>query len=222
MAANGEPEKPPAAASQPRRARTTTVEALRYTKFVTLMRRALPLAAVAILALVALYAFFPRHSERYSLSYQKTGVVVGDLAMKKPRLSGTDDKGNPYLITADLAVQDKKNAHRATLINVAADLQYGGNRWASASAGKGVVDLDAKTLELADAISIYTDSGYELHTRSAYADLASSVISGREKVEGHGPLGSMTADSFRIDRNRRHVTLQGNVRMKLYPKKVKP
>ncbi len=221
MAETGAPEEPPAAA-RPRRARTTAVEALRYTKFVNLMRRALPLAAVAILALVALYAFVPRNSERFSLSYQKTGTIAGDLTMKKPRLSGTDAKGNPYLITADLAVQDKKNAHRATLINVDADLQYGSARWASARAGKGVVDLDAKTLELADDIAIYTDSGYELHTRSAHADLASNVVSGREKVEGQGPIGWMRADSFRIDRNRRHVTLQGNVRMKLYPKKVKP
>jgi lipopolysaccharide export system protein LptC len=200
---------------------TSALEALRYTRFVTWMRRALPVAAAAILGVVIAYAVFPRNSDRVSLSYQKTANVEGDLAMTKPRLSGTDANGNPFVITADSAVQHGKNSHIVSLTGVDADLQYGGDRWANANAGMGVVDLDAGTLHLNGGISLFTDSGYELHTQSAFADLKKNILQGNERVSGHGPLGLVTADSFYIDRNTRHVTLQGHVHMKMYPGKVK-
>ena len=201
--------------------RTTTLQALRYTRFVALMRRALPLAAAAILGVVVAYALFPHHSDRVSLSYQKVGSLEGDLAMKKPRLSGADAKGNPFVITADAAIQQGKNSHRVSLTNVDADLQYDGAKWANASAGSGFADLNAGTLRLNGGISLFTDSGYELHTQTAFADLKKNTFAGQENVNGHGPLGSIRADSFLVDRNTQHVTLDGHVRMRMYPKKVK-
>jgi lipopolysaccharide export system protein LptC len=203
------------------RMRTDAMQALRYTRFVTLMRRALPTAAIAILGVVVAYAMFPGKSERVALSYQKMNGVVGDLAMQKPRLSGVDAKGNPYVITADVAVQQGRNSRKVALNKVDADLQYDGGNWANASAGKGFVDLDAGWLRLTDGISLYTDGGYELHTKSAYADLKKNMIEGKERVNGHGPLGSIAADSFHIDRNTRRLTLHGRVRMTMLPKKVK-
>jgi lipopolysaccharide export system protein LptC len=201
--------------------RTTVRNALRYSRFVALMRRALPAAAVMILGLVVAYALLPRNSDRVSLGYRSVGGVKDDLTMKKPRLSGVDAKGNPYLITADSAVQEGRNAHRAALTNVDADLQYGGDKWASVNAGKGVVDLDAKHLRLSGGIALFTDAGYELHTASAFADLGRNTIRGDEKVKGQGPLGTLSADSFFVDRDSGHVTLRGNVHMRMYPGKVK-
>ena len=41
--------------------------------------------------------------------------------MIKPRLTGADAKGNPFVITADTAIQDANNPKRASL-------QQGGSR----------------------------------------------------------------------------------------------
>lgn len=203
------------------RKRTTALQAFRYTRFVTVMRRVLPVAALGVLGVVLAYALYPREKERIALSYASVAGVEGDLAMKKPRLSGTDVKGNPYLITADMAVQQGKNARKVALTKVDADMQFDGQRWASATAGKGFVDLDAKHLFLNDNISLYTDGGYELHTASASADLDRNIISGQERVTGQGPMGSFGADAFLVDRQNRHLTLTGNVHTILFPKKVK-
>jgi len=223
----GEPVPPAAAKNSAmadrwtRQKRMTALQALRYTRFVTWMRRVLPVAVLAIFAIVLTYALYPRTPERISMSYRQVEGLSGDLTMKKPRLSGTDAKGNPYLITADSAIQEGKNSRKVTLETVDADLQYNGARWANASAGKGFIDLDAKWLNVSKGVSLYTDSGYELHTASAMADLDKNTITGRERVVGQGPMGSFVADSFHIDRNKQHVTLNGHVHMKMYPKKVK-
>lgn len=203
------------------RMRATAVDALRYTRFVTLMRRTLPVAAVAVIGVVVAYAVFPGSSERVSLSYRRADAVEGDLAMQKPRLSGVDAKGSPYVITADQASQQGRNSRRVSLVRVDADLQYGGEKWANASAGNGFVDLDAHTLHLGGGIALYTDGGYELHTDSAFADLKRNLIEGQAKVSGHGPLGAIRADSFYIDRGKGRVSLRGHVKGMLIPKKVK-
>lgn len=203
------------------RRRVSARKALRYTRFVTVMRHLLPSLAVGILVVVLVYALYPRGGAKMSLSYENVQKVDGDLTMLRPRLSGTDAKGNPYLITAKSAVQSTPDARKVSLTAIDADLQYSGQSWANATSAKGYVDLDGKVMNMTGGMAIYTDSGYEMHTQSAFADLNKNVVVGKTPVSGQGPMGTFRADSFYIDRGKRHVTLQGHVRMKFYPKQVK-
>ena len=203
------------------RTRSTALQALRYSRFVGVMKRALPIAAAAILAAVIAYSVVPRHTDRYSLATQRIGKLRNDLAMSKPRLTGTDARGNPFVITAEAAIQDPANRRRATLKQVQADVQLQGERWINASADTGLFDMDAGTLKLSGGIALYTDSGYELHTQSADADLKNNIFQGHERVAGHGPLGALSADRFRVDRLKKHMTLNGHVRGVMYPNKAK-
>ena len=72
------------------RTRDTALGALRYSRFVMVMKRALPLAAGALIAAVIAYALVPRQSDKLSLATQSIGTIEGDLAMLKPRLTGSD------------------------------------------------------------------------------------------------------------------------------------
>ena len=164
------------------RTRSTALQALRYSRFVGVMKRTLPIAAVAILAAVIAYSVIPRHPDRFSLAAQRVGRLKNDLAMTKPRLTGTDIRGNPFVITADAAIQDPANRHRATLKRVQADMQFDGLHWLNASAEAGLFDMDAGTLKLSGGIALYTDSGYELHTQSADADLKNNMFRGADRV----------------------------------------
>jgi lipopolysaccharide export system protein LptC len=203
------------------RTRSTALQALRYTRFVAFMKGALPIAAAAIVAAVVAYSVVPRHPEGVSLAYQRMATLHNDLAMIKPRLTGTDAKGNPFVITADAAIQDPADRHRATLKQVQADVQLDGQHWLNASADGGLFDMDAGTLKLNGGIALYTDSGYELHTQSADVDLKKNIFQGHDAVTGHGPLGSLRADSFLIERVQRHMKLDGHVRGVMYPNKAK-
>ncbi|MDE1938086.1 MAG: LPS export ABC transporter periplasmic protein LptC [Alphaproteobacteria bacterium] len=205
------------------RARGTALDALRYTRFVAFMKRVLPIAAAAVLASVIAYSFIPRHQEQdhMSLTYQHMGTIRNDLAMIRPKLTGADGKGNPFTITAAAAVQNAKNRRQATLEKVDADIQLDGAQWINASAAHGFFDMDAGTLKLDGGLSVYTDTGYELHTQSADVNLRQGIFKGQQKVTGQGPLGSLSADSFKIDRLKRRIVLRGHVQMTMYPKKVK-
>src|SRR6201996_8636903 len=166
------------------RVRTTTMEALRYSRFVVLMKRALALGAFTIIAAVLAFFFVQRMPRQLQMSYEQLGTLKNDLTMMKPRLAGPDSKGSPYVITADRAVQDAHNAKRAVLRNLEADLSLDKGNWLNARAHSGLVDMTTGQLELYDGIDVYSATGYELHSRSASANLKQSVIHGHETVTG--------------------------------------
>src|SRR5689334_705708 len=88
------------------RTRGTILDAERYSRFVGVMKRALPIAAGIILMAVLAYSLVPRPADRgISVAYSQYGRIQNDLAMVKPRMTGTDEKGNPFVITADIAIQ---------------------------------------------------------------------------------------------------------------------
>lgn len=203
------------------RARVHTGDPRHYTRFVKVMKRALLLAALALLVAVFVYSLQPREQNRVAMTFEHLGKVSNDLAMIKPRLSGTDASGNPFVVTADAAIQDGPSMRRARLRNIQADITLKQGRWLSVSASNGVLDIDAKKLTLSGAIVIYSDDGYELHTSGLAADLGKGIVRGDTAVTGQGPLGALHADRFEIDRQGKRVRLMGHVKMTIYKNKAK-
>ncbi len=205
------------------RAGATIRQTERYSRFVTIMKRALPLAAAALLAAVLVYALQPRQENRQhvAMTFERLGIVNDDLAMMKPRLTGSDDEGDPYVVTAEEAVQDRQNSRRATLRTVEGDVTLKDGSWITTLAPAGVLDARSRHLALNGAISVYSDSGYEIHTTAANVDMRSAIITGSHAVNGQGPMGTFRADRFRVDRRARMVFLYGNVHMTIDRKMTK-
>jgi len=204
------------------RTRTTAQESARYTRFVTVMKRALLISAIAVLLAVLAYSLVPRRQGKVVIDVGKVGSLANDLTMTRPRLTGLDDSGNPYVITADKAVQDPRNTRRALLVNVNADLtEKKQGTWVSLSAPTGNLDADAHKLQLHGPIAVYSDNGYEIHTMLANVDLANGIVRGPRYVRGQGPSGTMWADSFWLDRGKRLIVLNGNVHMTIFPGALK-
>src|SRR6185437_881600 len=155
-------------------ARTTVHDAKRYTRFVGIMKKALLAVAGALLLAVVVYALQPRGTDRYSVTFKRMGQLANDLTMVKPRLMGSDSDGAPFVVTAEKAVQDPHNVHHAHLSNVEADLTGKDGAWYNMDAPRGFLDSDAQKLWLNGKLALFSDSGYELHTDSAFVDLAPS------------------------------------------------
>jgi len=197
------------------RARSTAGEAQRYSRFVALMKRLLSLGAFLIIAAVLAFFFIQRMPRQLQMSYERLGRIENDLTMVKPRLAGADTKGNPFVITADSAIQDARNPKKASLKNLEADLSLDNQNWINAKARTGMVDMNTGQLELSGGIDVYTATGYELHSSSASANLKQSIVHGHEPVTGQGPDGTLRADEFHADRTTNILTLHGHVHMTL-------
>src|SRR5512143_1075242 len=147
------------------RTRDTALNALRYSRFVNVMKRALPIAAGALIAIVLIFALLPRQTDKVSFAYERMGRIDNDLAMLKPRLTGADQSGNPFVITADAAIQQGADSRKVKLKKVEADLTLDKDRWLNANAAWGFVDMMKGALTLNGGIEVFWDDGYELHTK---------------------------------------------------------
>ncbi|MEI9989225.1 MAG: LPS export ABC transporter periplasmic protein LptC [Rhizomicrobium sp.] len=199
------------------RTRDTAMNALRYSRFVVVMKRVLPIAAGLLIAAVIAYSLMPRQSEKMSLATENWTIINNDLTMTKPRLTGTDRKGNPFVITADAAVQDPSDVRRATLKTVQADMTIDKTRWLNATAAKGYIDMDKGALALGGGIAVFSDDGYEIHTERVDIDLKKGLFHGPVAVNGQGPMGTFRADTFDVDRNSGEIQLHGHVHMTIQP-----
>lgn len=199
------------------RTRDTAMAALRYSRFVVVMKRVLPIAAGLLIAAVIAYSLVPRQSEKLSIATGNWTIINNDLTMTKPRLTGTDRKGNPFVVTAEAAVQDPANVRHATLKSVQADMTIDKTRWLNATAASGYIDMNKGTLALSDGIAAFSDDGYEIHTERVDVDLKKGLFHGPVAVNGQGPMGTFRADTFDIDRNTGVIQLHGHVHMTIQP-----
>jgi lipopolysaccharide export system protein LptC len=198
------------------RARGTALDAFKYSQFVGLMKRALPIAAAAIVAAVLVYSFLPRPSDRITVTAERTGWLKNDLAMVKPKLTGADNDGNPFVVTAEVAVQEPKNLHRAHMKKIEADITMNDGHWINATADTGFFDMDVGTLNLVSNIAVFSDSGYEVHTSRLDIDMKKGLYHGPDAVTGHGPSGAFRADRFAMERRQQLLHLIGNVHTTFY------
>jgi lipopolysaccharide export system protein LptC len=184
------------------RQRASAIDVQRYTRFVGIMKRALPMAAAALLAAVIAYSLQPRmqDSKRVALTFQSLHLLSNDLMMTKPRLTGVDGNGNPYVVTAEEAIQDAHNSKVAQLKKVEADLTTKGGAWVNLTATHGLLDDAKELLWLSGIIDVFSDNGYEAHTTAARVDMNTGSVIGSKFVWGQGPFGTFYADKFRIDR----------------------
>lgn len=208
------------------RTRAGALETERYTRFVVIAKRVLLVAAAVLIAAIVAFSLQPRQSsnKRLAMTFQRLGIVNNDLAMIKPRLTGADDEGDPYVVTAEVAVQDRLNAKRARLKVIQGDVTLKGGTWISATAPSGLLDAThpaQQKMMLAGPIAVFSDNGYEIHTMRANIDMGSGTITGDSAVSGQGPLGVFRADRFRVDRRRKVVYLDGNVRMTIYGQRMR-
>jgi lipopolysaccharide export system protein LptC len=200
------------------RARADLRQTERYTHFVVIAKRGLLVAAGVLLAAVLAYSLQPRqqNANRISLDFKHIQFLGNDLAMSSPRLTGVDEEGDPYVVTAEKAIQDRRNAKRARLIGVQGDVTLKDGTWVTGNAPAGNLDAASKLLTLSGAVSVFSDNGFEAHTTAANINMDSGMITGNNVVTGQGPLGTFRADRFTIDRTKKLVYLYSNVHMTIY------
>jgi lipopolysaccharide export system protein LptC len=195
--------------------RETLHQARRYSSFVRFMKRILPLAALVLAIAVIGYAVQPRDTGQMALTFERMGAIENDLAMINPRLTGTDDNGLPFVVTASSALQLGPESERVQLENVNADLVLEDGTELNVIAAQGVIDNQTQTLDFYGGIELTTGDGYTAETETARADLRQGIVHGESPIAARGAMGNLTAQSFAFERQSGMLHFFGDVRMDL-------
>jgi len=214
---------PPASATATdRRVLLSTVSrhfSSRHSRIVGLLKLVLPLAAAVLTLLVLAW---PQIQPRpLAPEGRPTDPSVSDATsgrMANPRFTGVDANDNPFMISA--ASAKRALGSETDLIDLEApqaDVLAEDGTWIAISAETGRYRESSRVLELFGGVNLFHDEGYEIHTERAEINIATGVATGNRPVRGHGPIGELAGEGFRLERERERLTLTGRSRLVIFP-----
>lgn len=187
----------------------------RYSRFVKVMRIALPVTAVGVVAVLFLWPQLRGLDTGFILPDVREVQLEGDgrVRLDSPRYVGRSDEGDAYRVEAGSARVDPISPRRIELERMHADLPGSdGGRDFAVHASQALYDRDAETLDLDGDVRVRTNDGYELRTQAAKVDVARGAVATSTPVDGEGPRGSIVADRMDIENRGAVIRFEGKVR----------
>lgn len=202
------------------RSRTTGRKAAARSRLVRRLRIALPVLA---LVLIATFFFNTRNQgvdEAFLEEFQTLTAATDELRMANPRFTGVDDKGRPFLITANAAMQMPEDQDIVELDSPRA-VQGDADETSVVTADKGVYQRELNILQLTEDVMLEHEIGnevYVLRSPAATVDIKGETVSSNAGVGGAGPGGrALKADTMTAYNAENRIVFEGNVSMRIYP-----
>jgi lipopolysaccharide export system protein LptC len=193
----------------------------RRSRLIDVLRVALPLVALMLIALVVAWPQIMRDSAIGVPSFLPGDADQPDmLRMDSPRYVGQTGGERPYEVIARSASLDPLQANLVRLDQPEADITLGDDGEVHLVAQNGIYDRDTDKLVLHGGIEVVTSSGYHFITPSARVNLAQGRIRGWEPIEGAGPAGTLSANRFEIQNGGDLLRFDGRVRVTVLPPAV--
>lgn len=190
-------------------------EVATYSRFVSWMKIALPAAAGLLLLLVVVLPQFRGDDERFRIGAELLKGGGGDtLTMTNARYFGTDDKGQPFLVTAEGVRQQERTDESVNLVGPKAEINLSNGTYFSAAASYGLYDRAGAKLDLGGQVTVFQGDGNQLTTTAAIVNIKEGSAAGRQPVSGEGPFGALqAAGGFDLIDRGRNVTLLGPAKL---------
>ena len=186
---------------------------------VSFMRMLFPAAAVVLISMVAIWSQWQSIETGFKIGFNRIyPEEAKTLRMVNPRFSGTNDKGRPFMLTADEARRASPDADSILLTNPKGDITTGSGAWLALSAAHGNYARKMKTLDLGGGVDPFHDSGIHFTTAAARIDLKAGTMEGNDPVTGSGPSIEVTGQGFKVLNGGKTVIFTGKAKALLFPR----
>jgi lipopolysaccharide export system protein LptC len=189
----------------------------RYSRFVEIVKLVLPLAAVALVLLVFGYSVFTRSPESLTLTLADLAALGGDRVVTNPTLTFTDEDSRAFVVKAKRAKQLEGQADLWRLEDIRGRMNKPVGPGYNLTSTHGVLNTKSEVMDLAGAIAVKSDDGYEFYATSAQVDMQAGEVTSTSAVHGSGPTGSIEAESFSMRERGQQLSFVGNVHFRAYP-----
>lgn len=186
----------------------------RYTRFVVLSKMFLGVVAALMIVGIIVLPLINADEEGLRLAFTAVKDKVDSMPlMTNPSFQGVDEKNQPYLVTADSALQQDEKT--IILKNVQADLLTENQTWLSVKANSGTINTEAKMMQLEGDVRLLQQDGYEFRTSSVHVDMNGRLAEGHQPIKGFGPAGEIEAQGFSWRHDEKILRFTGGVLMRV-------
>ncbi|WP_298858803.1 LPS export ABC transporter periplasmic protein LptC [uncultured Sulfitobacter sp.] len=193
----------------------------RYSRMVSLLKVAFPLAALALLSTLFLLARVMDSDTAIPFADVEIQERLRDQQITGPFFSGTTQTGDQMSFSAKklVTLQDNVGTNRAE--EVVAKLQTAQGTIFQLQADVAELDIAGNTAHLSGAVSMDTSTGYRINTAELTSNISTLDVTAPQRVEATGPLGVFTAGNMRIfspnDAENTQMLFSGGVKLVYTP-----
>lgn len=182
-----------------------------YTRFVRIMRFALPVFAIALMFVLYVRADM---DERVIAPMEQTAVDVKPEELSRnelmnPVFESRDKNGRPYKITAERAVQEEGNKDVILLTRPEARLEMSDGASVDIQSSEGAYDQAREEFFLRGDITLVHSGGYTLLGEQAHIDLREQYVWSNLDVSGDGPEVAIVAKGVRANGETGEIIFNG-------------
>ena len=192
----------------------------RHDRLVSAARILLPIGIGVMAAFLVMAPLTNSGEASFVLDKNKVDVAKERLKIQAAQYRGEDQKGQPFDLTAQSAIQHSSAEPIVQLTDLSARVQLSDGP-ANIRADSGVYDMDSEKVKLNGPLNFTGPKGYDLKTRDATVDLKTRQMQSGGAVTGTTSQGTFSANSLHADMENRIVTLDGNARLRFVPRRTK-
>jgi lipopolysaccharide export system protein LptC len=165
-----------------------------YSQFVGFLKIILPLAALALMSTVFLFARAP--SQENAIPYAEIEALAQEPRLSGAQLSGMTDDGSVIELTARTT---RPSGDTISAEALAAGIDTADGIRIDIRAGGGEIDNTTRIARLTGLAHLQTSNGFEMEAAGFSADLTTGRIRSDGALEVQAPFGSLTAGQLVIE-----------------------
>jgi lipopolysaccharide transport protein LptA/LPS export ABC transporter protein LptC len=192
--------------------------ARRHSRSVRILKVALPLTALATVAISAVIILKKVHIGAAIADLPMPQIVADNLKMQNPHYEGFNADGGRYWVKAQSAQQDLKSLTVVRLDGITGELTDANKKKTNLSAKRGLYDTKAGVLELYDQITVTGDGGLKADLTRASIKTKEGIVSSDQPSTVAMQAGEINANQMTIRQKTKEYTFVDSVRMHLKPK----
>jgi lipopolysaccharide export system protein LptC len=175
---------------------------------------ALPSAVGVLIAVLALAPLDKKGDVSFILDKKKVDSAPERMRVEQARYTGTDDKGQQFIMTASRAIQRSSDNPLVDVRGMFARLNQRQGPVLIA-ADKGRYNIDTQQVAIDGPVKVSGTEGFRLSTSNVRVDLKQRQLASQGPAEGAMRLGQFRANRIRADLGERKVVLDGGARLKI-------
>lgn len=188
--------------------------ARRHSSHVRLLKFALPVAALALVAIFVGQSWIASNPIE-GVAVEGTAIEDGRLVMTNPSIEGYTGDDAPYSVTARRAIQAIGDDQYVDLEGIDADLPLNDGRRVHIRAEDGQMDRHSNMLNIKSAMQVTASDGMIAQLQSASIDMANGQLSTDQQVDISMDGTQISADRMQILDNGARIVFESRVRVEI-------
>jgi lipopolysaccharide export system protein LptC len=174
----------------------------------------LPSAVGVLIAVLALAPLDRKGDVSFILDKKKVKSAPERMRVEAARYTGTDNKGQQFVMTANRAIQRSSDTPLVDINGMFARLTQAQGPVLIA-ADQGHYNLDTQQVAIDGPVKVAGADGFHLNTSNVTVDLKQRQLASQGPVTGAMRLGQFRANRIHADLADHKVVLDGGVRLKI-------